>query len=98
MIPHEDRSEIGKLNPRFNPSGRTRKKSSDGSTAQKILIDRSLTRLASPVSQYSQVKARIEVSGKDAMTAAKAFDRLAISDTEAMTREERRTLSRNLMT
>jgi hypothetical protein len=48
---------------------------------------------ASTPSIFSQRKASSEVIGSEATKAAKALERLAISETATMTRAERRTLT-----
>ena len=70
--------------PHFKSKGKQTKKKSEGSTIQKIPTES--LRISSTVSEvplpsaYIQTKAKSEVKGKDAKTAAKSEDRLEISE------------------
>lgn len=68
----------------FRSSGNTKKKIREGRTTQKILVDRSMTFCTFFVSLYSQMMARIDISGSEASMAATGVNFLPSSDTPAM--------------
>jgi hypothetical protein len=63
---------------------------SDGNTNQNVDCDSAAIPSLSEVSRHSQMKARIDVSGNDRMTAPSAGLRLATSEAVAMMTPERR--------
>ena len=69
------------LMPFFRSRGSAKKKIKEGSTTQKILVDRSITFCTFFVSLYSQMMARIDTSGSEANTAATGVNFLPSSDT-----------------
>lgn len=71
---------LGQKENFFNSSGKAIKKASDGITIQKMEADNSLIFVLSPVSTCSQIKASIEVSGKEASIAPKVENRFPASE------------------
>src|SRR5262245_23053140 len=65
-----------------------------GSTNQKVDCDSAATASVSEVSRQSQMKARIEMSGSDKITAPMAGLRLAASDAAAITTPDSKALVR----
>ena len=74
-----------KVQPIRSIAGSRRNKGKDGRTNQKMLRDKAATASALPVSMYSQMNAKIDVSGKDARTAPQRELRFAASDTATTT-------------
>jgi hypothetical protein len=71
--------------PRFNKAGNKRKKAREGSTSQKIDLDRFIISSVSTFSKCIQSIASKEVSGNDAIMAPNNELLLAISLTRTMT-------------
>lgn len=67
--------------PFLSKIDKTTKKSNEGNTAQKILVDKLIIFCTSLVSLYSQIKPRIDMSGKEAVIAATAVNRFPSSET-----------------
>lgn len=68
----------------FNSSGNIKKNINEGSTAQKMLVDKSIIFWIFLVSIYNQIMAIMEIRGSDASIAAMGANFLASSDTPAM--------------
>ena len=86
-----------KLNQKWVPVrsniGKAIKRAKDGKINQKIPVDKADTFSVSPVSIYSQTKAKIEVSGNEAKTAAQKEVRLANSETLTKIMADKKILS-----
>jgi len=72
----------------FSKIGKTTKNNNDGRTAQNIFIDKSIIFWIFLVSLYSQIRAKIDTNGKDAVIAAIAVKRFASSETPKIIRAE----------
>jgi len=71
---------LGQKENFFKSSDKATKKASDGITIQKMEADNSLIFVLSPVSTCSQIKASIDVSGRDAKIAPKVENRFPASE------------------
>lgn len=67
--------------PERSIAGSTKNIGKEGRTSQKVASECAAIRSASCVSRQSQIMARIETIGRDAMSAPKAGLRLAVSET-----------------
>lgn len=75
--------------PVLSKNGNIIKNKSDGKTAQNILVDRPIIFWMSFVSWYSQIRAKIDTNGKEAITAATVVKRLLSSETLKIIKAER---------
>lgn len=82
-----------KFRPAASKAGRARNSTSDGSTYQKMLVERRAIFALSPLSVYSQINANSDVSGKDATMAPNAVERFEISEIATTKSAVIRTLS-----
>ena len=71
----------------FNKKGKIIKNVIEGIIIKIILYDKSIIFCDSLVSQYIQIKARKEVSGREAINPANIFERFAISPIKTTTTE-----------
>jgi hypothetical protein len=84
VIRHDAPSAAQKPTPPRSSAGSTRNIGKVGSTNQKVDCDSAAIPSLSAVSRHSQMKARMEISGRDRISAPRPGLRLAISDTMAM--------------
>ena len=84
MLIADINSDKIKLCLNFNNIGRIIKKTNEGSDIIIVLYDKSITFCVSLVSQYSQTKAKSDVSGSETIIAAAQVYLFAISDTVTM--------------
>ena len=84
---------IGKLNcQRVSNGGSNANKTRDGSTSQKTPMENRARRDASCVSRHSQIMARMETRGNDAISAPKNELRFATSEMAKISKAEMRIL------
>src|SRR5690606_7908471 len=93
VVRMSDTKRLGQnAQPALISRGRAMKKIRDARTSHRIATARFATRIASPVSQYSQTNAISDVIGSDASAAPSSVLRLETSVTATMTRAETPTL------